>query len=101
MPCAASPPTRMNIVEENGKDTPMPAPPAATVAASAGLTPERFIHGTVTEPTAAVTAAPTWAIAPNMPPATVAVYTGPPRNRPSTEFSRSISRSRTGVLVSK
>ena len=61
------------MVAENGKLTPIPAPPATMVAAISGRTPERFIQGTVTEPTAAVTAAPTWAIAPKMPPATVAV----------------------------
>ena len=63
----------MNIVAENGKLTPIPAPPATIVAASGPLTPDRFIHGTVTDPTAAVTAAPMWAIAPKMPPAMVAV----------------------------
>ena len=61
------------MVAENGKLTPIPAPPATMVAAISGRTPERFIQGTVTDPTAAVTAAPTCAIAPKMPPATVAV----------------------------
>ena len=61
------------MVAENGKVTPIPAPPATTVAASEPGTPDRFIQGIVTVPTAAVTAAPMWAMAPKMPPATVAV----------------------------
>ncbi len=61
------------MVALNGKVTPIPAHPATTVAASSGLTPVRFIHGTVTVPTAAVTAAPTWAIEPKIPAATVEV----------------------------
>jgi hypothetical protein len=63
----------MNIVPEKGKLTPKPASPEATVAAISGLTPDFFIHGMVIDPTAAVMAAPMWAIAPKIAPATVVV----------------------------